>query len=453
MPAGLRLTIEYKDPRVLKAAERQLRRHGAEQIAQLARNLLSYGCVLPILLGRNGRIIAGHAVYLAAVGAGLAEVPVVAVNHLSEAEESALRISLNRLQELSTWDEVALKTEISLLSDIDLGLVGTIGFTTPEIDVILNPVAKTLTEDPADRLPLTGGPIVSRSGDMWLFEGGHRLLCADALVSTSYDVLLAGEKARLAACDLPYNVRMKGHASGRPGTREFAMASGEMSPAEFTGFLRTIFEHLVDHSLDGALHLQFMDWRHIGEMLEAGHAVYDELKNLCVWAKSNAGMGSLWRSQHELCFVWKTGTAAHTNNVELGRHGRHRSNLWPYPGANGFRPGRKTDPGDHPTPKCVAMLADAMLDVSAPGEVVLDPTAGSGTTLVAAHRTRRRAFAIEIDPSYVDSIVRRMEVFTGVPARHAEAGLTFAETAVARAGQDAQAGQPKQSAATAAVCA
>jgi hypothetical protein len=363
-------------------------------------------------------------------------VPIVVIDHLSQAEESALRISLNRIQELSAWDEAALKAEFEILTT-DLELLSYTGFETPKIDLILDIVPDKAKPDSADRVPPLGtGPAVTQPGDIWVFEGGHRLGCGDALDSASFVALMAGEKARLAACDLPYNVPIRGHVSGHAAAREFAMASGEMSRPEFVVFLRTIFEHLVASSIDGSLHLHFMDWRHMSEMLEAGHAVYDELKNLCVWTKDNAGLGSLWRSQHELCFVWKTGRAAHLNNVELGRHGRNRSNVWAYAGGNGFQRGRDEELTGHPTPKSVAMIADAILDVSQLGEIVLDPTCGSGSTLVAAHRTKRRGFGIEIDPLYVDGAVRRLEAFTKAPARHAETGLTFAETAATRVTND-----------------
>lgn len=390
---------------------------------------------MPIIILPDGTILDGHAIWEAAKSIGLAEVPTVILSDLTDGEASALRISLNRLQELSTWDEVELKGEIELLSQVDFGLVGHIGFSTPQIDLILSPPVKAPKSTSDDQLPSPAASIVSRPGDLWLLEGGHRLLCADACEADSYAVVMNGERARLAACDLPYNVPIRGHVSGQAEAREFAMASGEMTAEAFTGFLRTIFSHCAAHSVDGAMHLQFMDWRHMPEMMAAGTAVYGELKNLCVWTKDNAGMGSLWRSQHELCFVWKVGRGPHINNVELGRHGRHRSNVWTYPGAN-TDARSKAEAEGHPTPKSVAMIADAILDVTHRGDIVLDPTLGSGTTLVAAHRTGRRGFGLEIDPRYVDTAIRRLERLIGVPARHAETGLTFAETAAARSGED-----------------
>ena len=425
---AIRLAIVYRDPSGLKAAGRRLRVAGRGAIDQLAANIQRFGVLVPVLIKPDGTILHGHLIVEAAKAIGLAVVPTISVDHLTPAEESTVRISLNRLQELSTWDKAALKTEIEIITDLDLDLVGFTGFTTPQIDIILSPDASR--EDPDDRLPTPIADPVTMSGDLWLFQGGHRLLCADAREHSSFAKLMGGELASLAACDLPYNVPVRGHVSGRQGAREFAMASGEMSEEAFTAFLAVIFGNLSAFTLDGSLHLHFMDWRHMGEMMAAGHAVYDELKNVCVWAKDNAGMGALWRSQHELCFVWKKGTAGHVNNVELGRHGRNRSNLWCYPGAAGA--GRADDDA-HPTAKCVAMIADAIMDVTRIGDIVLDPTVGAGTTLVAAHRRKRRGYGIEIDARYVDTAVRRLEAVTGGPARHADTGATFAETARLRA--------------------
>lgn len=213
--------------------------------------------------------------------------------------------------------------------------------------------------------------------------------------------------------DPPYNVPIGGHVSGlgKIRHREFAMASGEMTQGEFTGFLETAFRNLVDHSLDGSIHFVCMDWRHMGEMLEAGEAVYTELKNLCVWAKDNGGMGAFYRSRHELVFAFKKGTAPHINSFELGQHGRYRTNVWEYRGVNTMRAGRMEELALHPTVKPVAMIADAIKDVSKRGEIVLDAFGGSGSTLIAAHKTGRRARLIELDPIYVDRIVKRWQAF------------------------------------------
>jgi hypothetical protein len=292
---------------------------------------------------------------------------------------------------------------------------------------------------------------VTRPGDLWLL-GPHRVLCGSALEAGSYATLMAlgdrggeAERAAMAFTDPPYNVPVAGHVCGLGAVkhREFAMAAGEMDAAEFTAFLNTAFGHMALHSLDGSLHFVCMDWRHIPELQAAGDAVYTETKNVCVWAKDNAGMGSLYRSQHELVFVFKAGRAPHRNNVELGRHGRHRSNLWSYPGVNSF--GRRSEEGDllalHPTVKPVKMVADAMLDCTARGDLVLDPFLGSGTTLIAAERVGRRCRALELDPLYVDTAIRRWQALTGDVARNARTGRAFDEVA-ADAGVDGEAAAP-----------
>jgi len=266
----------------------------------------------------------------------------------------------------------------------------------------------------------------SRPGDVWAL-GPHRLLCGNALDSASYQNLMAGELAEMVFSDPPYNVRIDGNVCGlgRVRHREFAMASGEMKEADFTAFLRTAFEQLAANSTNGAIHFVCMDWRHLAEMLGAGRSVYSELKNLVVWSKTNAGMGSFYRSKHELVFVWKVGAAAHVNNFELGQHGRHRTNVWDYAGVNTIRPGRLEELAMHPTVKPVALVADAIKDCSRRNGIILDPFVGSGTTLIAAHRTGRRARGIELDPIYVDVAVRRWQTYTGKPATLLATGKSF----------------------------
>jgi DNA modification methylase len=259
--------------------------------------------------------------------------------------------------------------------------------------------------------------------------GEHRVFCGDATNLRSFEGVLGGGKAQMVFTDPPYNVPISGHVSGlgQVQHREFAMASGEMSEAEFTRFLTTTLAHAAASSEDGAIHFVCMDWRHLSEIVTAGRTVYSELKNVCVWNKDNGGMGSLYRSKHELVFVWKVGTGAHINNIELGRFGRYRANVWDYPGVNGFKSGRGDELGMHPTVKPVALVADAIRDCSKRGGIILDPFAGSGTTVVAAEKTGRRAAVIEIDPHYVDTIVRRWQDFTDQTAIHAVDGMSFAD--------------------------
>jgi DNA modification methylase len=260
------------------------------------------------------------------------------------------------------------------------------------------------------------------------------LLCGDARSADDYAKVLEKAKAQFVFTDPPYNVPIDGHVCGlgRIRHRDFAMGCGEMSEEAFTGFLTTVFRNLAAHSCDGSIHQVCMDWRHLAEITAAGRAVYAELKNVCVWNKANAGMGSFYRSKHELVFVFKCGTAPHINNFELGQHGRSRSNVWDYAGVNSLRPGRLDELAMHPTVKPVALVADAIKDCSNRNGIVLDPFAGSGTVLIAAERTGRKARALEIDPHYVDVAVNRWQNFTGKPAIHAETGQTFEDVAEAR---------------------
>jgi DNA modification methylase len=271
---------------------------------------------------------------------------------------------------------------------------------------------------------------VSRSGDLWQL-GEHRVYCGNALDPVAYAILLEAAKAAMIFADAPYNVAIEGNVSGLGAIhhREFAMASGEMSQAEFTGFLAKALSLHSRHSAEGALHFICIDWRHVAELLAAGREVYSELKNICVWAKDTPGMGSLYRSQHEFIVVFKYGHRPHRNNVQLGQYGRNRTNVWHYPSANSFS--RSGDEGNllaiHPTVKPVALVADAIMDCTARGDVVLDGFLGSGTSVIAAARTGRRCYGIEIDPLYVDTIVRRWQAYTRDEARHLTSGRSFSE--------------------------
>jgi DNA modification methylase len=361
----------------------------------------------------------------------MSQVPVIRLAHLSEAQKRALALADNKIALNAGWNPELLAQELQFLSEIDLDLDVTItGFAPAEIDLIIGDAAM---EDPkADLLPPLADrdACLVRPGDLWLL-GKHRLLCGDATDPAAYRQLMAGKKARLVFSDPPYNVPIDGHVcgSGSIRHREFAMASGEMTPAAFTAFLEASFANLARHSVDGAVHFICMDWRHLREALAAGDAVYAQLLNLCVWAKSNGGMGSFYRSRHELVLVFKHGTAPHMNTIELGRHGRYRTNVWDYPGINSLGAERSELLRLHPTVKPVALVADAILDASTRGDIVLDAFAGSGTILIAAERTGRIAHALEIDPVYVETAIRRWEAYTGEAARHAPTGLTWEEIA------------------------
>ena len=290
-----------------------------------------------------------------------------------------------------------------------------------------------------DAAPEPEAHAVSRLGDLWIL-GNHKLLCGDALLPASYEQLLGNEQAQLVFTDPPYNVPIQGHVSGlgKVRHREFAMASGEMTEAEFTAFLGTLFANMVAVSADGTIHFVCIDWRHIYEVLSAGREVYAELKNLCVWNKDNGGMGTFYRSKHELVFVFKSGSGPHINNFGLGEGGRYRTNVWDYAGANTFRRGRDEDLALHPTVKPVTLVMDAIKDCSRRAGIVLDPFGGSGTTLIAAERCGRRGYLMELDPLYVDVIVRRWQGLTGKAAVHAETQQTFDQTAATRVAPSAQ---------------
>ncbi|TXG84448.1 MAG: DNA methylase N-4 [Sphingomonadales bacterium] len=431
-----KLEIIYRAVGDLRPRATNPRTHSKKQLEQVAASIRRFGFTNPVLIDEEDGIIAGHGRVEAAKLIGMAEVPTVRLADMSEADIRAYVIADNRLAENAGWDRELLGLELKYLSDLDIDFEVTItGFDAPEIDVLIGELSLDgEADDPADSVPeAIAGPAVTRPGDIWHI-GPHRLICGDSTRAETYAALLGPEKAAMVFTDPPYNVPISGHVSGLGSIqhREFAMASGEMSSAQFTDFLTRVFGHLAAFSVDGAIHFQCMDWRHIGEILAAGDAAFTELKNLCVWAKTNGGMGSLYRSAHELVFVFKSGTAPHVNNVELGKHGRYRTNVWSYAGANSFGASRDEDLAMHPTVKPVAMVADAILDCSRRKDIVLDAFAGSGTTLVAAHRTGRRGYGIEIDPAYCDVIIRRMQKTHDLEATLGANGRSFDQVAADR---------------------
>jgi DNA modification methylase len=444
-PKRTDLIIENRRLESLSSATRNPRTHSPRQIRQLAESIRRFGFINPILVDDSGSILAGHGRLAAAHLLGLTDVPTICITHLSAAEQRAYLLADNRLAELAGWDRELLAIELAELSDLDLGFDLTItGFATAEIDLLIG--GSQETDPKADRLPLVdlSKPAVSLSGDLWLL-GQHRLFCGDVRDPDALAALMAGNKAQMVFTDPPYNVRIDGHASGLGchRHREFAMASGEMSEVEFTTLLAETLGNLAAQSEDGAIHFVCMDWRHLFSLLSAGRAIYSELKNLCVWNKTNGGMGSLYRSKHELVTVFKKGKAPHINNVELGQHGRYRTNVWDYAGVNTLKEGRDEELAMHPTIKPAGLVADAIRDCSRRGGRVLDGFAGSGTTIIAAEITGRRAHALEIDPTYVDVAVRRWEAFTKETAIHATSGLSFAEVEAQRRGtQSTESGRP-----------
>jgi len=431
---GHELKIDYRSIESLNPRARNPRTHSEAQIKQLMRSIEHFGFTNPVLVDASGNLIAGHGRVAAAKRLKLKDVPTICLADMSEDDIRAYVIADNRLAENAGWDNDLLALELGALNDleIDYDLTFT-GFELPEIDVILQGSqiqTDGSTDDPADRVPeLTSGQTVTLPGDIWQI-GNHRLICGDSTVCETYAALMGEARASMVFTDPPYNVPVSGHicGSGQTQHREFAMAAGEMSEQEFTSFLTTVFQHLSVFSTDGSLHFQCMDWRHMREILSAGSTAYDELKNLCVWSKTNGGMGSLYRSQHELVFLFKSGTGAHVNNVELGKHGRYRTNVWTYPGVNSFGT-QQSDLALHPTVKPTAMVRDAILDCSIRKDVVLDAFCGSGTTLIAAEETGRVGRGIELDPAYCDVIVRRMAEVCGLKAVLLATGEAFEQVA------------------------
>lgn len=427
--------IEMIEISKLRPSARNARTHSKKQIDQIARSITRFGFTNPVLTDDQLVVLAGHGRLEAARKLNMSEVPCRMLGSMSDVEKRAYVLADNKIALEAGWDFDILALELGELIDADFEVELT-GFAPAEIDSILqqaedSDVRKT---DPADeRIPATEAQAVTELGDLWVM-GNHRLLCGDAKSRQALTELMQGELATMAFLDPPYNVPIAGHVSGlgRKSHREFAEASGEMRPDQFTGFLQQAFEQVEAACSSGAIVYACMDWRHAGEMLAAGHAVFSELKNVCVWDKTNAGMGTFYRSKHELVFVWKVGDAPHINTFGLGDTGRYRTNVWTYAGANSFRAGRQEDLAMHPTVKPVALVADAIRDVSRRGDIVIDTFGGSGTTLIAAQRTGRRARLVEIDPQYCDVILRRWQQATGKSAILVSSGESFEDVWISR---------------------
>jgi DNA modification methylase len=425
-----RMDVEAMPVESLKPYARNARTHSRKQIRQIANSIQRFGFTNPVLISDDNEIVAGHGRVEAAKLLGHASVPTLRLSHLNAAERRAYVIADNKLALNAGWDRELLAIELQGLIEMDFDLELT-GFSLAEVDLVLDEAKESSTNGSAaadDQVPPLGdaASAVSRAGDLWQL-GRHRLVCGDSLKVLTLDALLTGEQADLIFTDPPYNVPIGGHVCGlgRTRHREFAMAAGEMSSAAFTGFLKQTLGNAAAAARDGAIAFVCMDWRHMAELLTAGQEVFSSLKNLCIWNKTNGGMGSFYRSKHELVFVFKVGTAAHTNTFGLGDSGRYRTNVWDYAGVNTLRPGRCEELAMHPTVKPVALVADAIRDCSRRGEIVLDPFGGSGSTLIAAERTGRCARLIEFDPLYCDQIIRRYEALTGKQAVVAETRLSF----------------------------
>lgn len=424
--------IDYRPIGSVYPNPRNAKKHSDKQISQVAASIERFGNLKPIVIDRDGKIIAGHCRWLAAKKLGAKTIPCIVADFESDQDKRAFALADNRLAELSVWDEDIQKAELEELFDSDYDISIT-GFTTADLDFAV--VESTDSKEPEDvELPDPATDAVTRLGDKWII-GPHRLICGDARDVAVWERLLEGHLVRFLFGDLPYNLVVDGFVSGngRNRHREFAMASGEMSPPEFTAFMRDIFRNGARFSTSGSIHYHCMDYRHIREILDAADGVYSEFKQLIVWDKGVGGQSAFYRSQHELIFVFKSGKGKHVNNFKLGETGRYRTNVQRYAGCNTFRKGRDADLAAHATVKPTALIADLILDCSDRGDLVMDPTVGSGSTLLAAHKTGRRAAAIEIDPLYIDTALRRLSAASGLTPILADDGRSFEEVAAARA--------------------
>lgn len=425
-----KMEIQHLDPSSLNDYERQLRIPNKNQIEKSKRFLEEYSFALPAVINKNKTIIIGGHLVEAARQLKWSTIPCVQLEHMSDESIRMLRVAYDRLAEDADWNKQSLLHEFQelqlLLPHLDLTLSM---FEIEEIELILD-LDSADEDDALDVVPeIDDGPLTTQEGDLWIM-GQHKLLCGDSLKDGSYQKLMDGDKAQMVFADAPYNVKIDGNVGNKGAIKhaEFAMASGEMSDDGFTDFLTTTHKHLAAYSIDGAIIYSCMDWRHITHITTAATNAKLTMINMCVWVKDNGGMGSLYRSQHELVFVFKNGDAKHINNVQLGANGRNRTNVWKYPGVNSFGGGRMDELKMHPTVKPTAMVVDAIKDCSNRGSIILDPFGGSGTTLIAADQCDRQARLIELSPHYCDVTVRRWQELTGKDAVHAETGKKFNET-------------------------
>lgn len=435
----IRLPVELLTP-----FDRNARTHSDKQIDQIARSYQSFGALNPVLVDDANRIVAGHGRLAAAKRMGLTHVQVLRIEGLSQDQLAAYRLADNRLAELAGWDEEILAIEFQHLSTADLDFtIEAMGWDMPQIDILLDKHVRKPTEeaddsddvregDEADQVPPSAARAVSRLGDLWLM-GRNRALCGSALDAAAYDRLMQGQLARLCCQDPPWNIAVSTiSGSGAIKHRPFVMGNGELKDPEFRQFLRDQIRLNALKAMPGAVIAIFIDWRSVEKVIAAGAAESLELVNICVWAKTNGGMGSPWRSAHELVVMFKKPGAPILDRVSLGRFGRNRTNVWTMPGQNSFGAERMETLQSHPTAKPVQLIAEAIRDVTDIGDVVLDSFLGSGTTIIAAERTDRIAYGMELDPLYIDTIVRRWERFTGGIAILDGDGRSFAEIEAGR---------------------
>lgn len=420
--------IRLVAPSSLAAFGRRARTHSKDQIVQIAKSIKTFGFSVPVLVDENDKVIAGNARIEAAIQLGLSEIPVVTLSHLDAAQKRAFILAENKLASLAGWDNAVLSLEFKDLLDLEIEFeLDVTGFADPEIDAL------KFGQDEGERPSAVAKPVTatSRVGDLWLLDQ-HRVMCGDSTDREAVSQLLGGEQARTVFQDPPFNVKIGGHVSGTGQHSEFVMASGEMSDDEFTGFLTQVFARTAESLMPGGLAYVCMDFRHMRNVLDAAGENALKLLNLIVWDKGQGGMGSFYRSRHELIFLFARDGAPHLNRVQLGKHGRDRCNVWSYRGMHGMGPEQKRARELHPTVKPLALVKDAILDSTKRGDLVLDLFSGSGTTILAAHDTGRRGAAMELDPIYADTTILRWQEHSGKEAVLASTGKTFREVRAER---------------------
>lgn len=427
----LDLTVTWVPIEAVRPSPRNARTHPNRQINQLVGTIQHNRVMTPMLADEKLDLIAGHGRLEAAKRLGLKQVPVIILKGLTRTQKRALMLADNKIAANAGWDSEKRAAELIELVSVENIDLDVLGFSAVEYDQIVLDHEDS-SADPADTIPAGSRKAISRPGDVWEL-GNHRILCGDSREKDDLQRLMGLDRAAVVWTDPPYNLEVKGLVGrGKIKHAEFAMASGEMESAEFRSFLKLTLGNAADYSLDNAIHYACMDWRHIEDLLAIAREIYAELLNLIAWVKSNAGQGSFYRSQHELIGVFRVGASPHLNNIELGRHGRNRSNVWQYAGVNSFGKGRLADLASHPTVKPVAMIVDALKDCSKRGDIVLDIFGGSGSTLMACERIGRRARLLECEPAFVDVTVRRWQEFTGRDAVHADSGQLFDMVAAER---------------------
>jgi DNA modification methylase len=429
--SNIRVAIEYGDPNDLTLDISNPNEHSDRQIRALRKSIREFGFYLPIVTDPDRKVVVGDARVVAARKEGLAAIPIIELDHLSPVQLKALRIADNQLAKKATWNRKRLGQDLRELVDLNIDFdIEALGFDLPEVDNLILALDEGEERQDSIGVPIDGQQVVSVVGSMWVL-GQHRLLCADARDPESFKRLLDGNMAKAAFTDPPYNVKISHNVSGLGAVKHEDFVMGcDWTPAEFTSFLKTVFQNMATYSVPGALHYSAMDWRHFEEIGAAGRDVYETLLNVCVWVKTNGGMGSFYRSRHELIFVFRVPGGRHLNNVQLGKFGRNRTNVWEYDGANALGRGEEGVLLHlHPTVKPLKMVMDAILDCTSRGDIVLDAFLGSGTTLIACERTDRFCYGLELDPKYVDVIVRRWQAYTGEDAINPLTGKTFDQTA------------------------